>query len=567
MAYKSLYRAYRPQVFEDVSGQEAIITTLKHAIEENRIAHAYLFCGPRGTGKTTVAKLFAKAVNCLNDNKPCGECENCKAIENSSHPDVIEIDAASNNGVEEVRHLIDKVKYAPVSGKYKVYIIDEVHMMSTGAFNALLKTLEEPPAHVIFILATTEPHKILPTIISRCQRFDFTSLTEQELIDRMKIVLLEENKTYEDSAIIQIAKLANGGMRDALSILEQCLAYNDQHLSLKDVNAIYGIVSMEDKIRLIKMILSGDMENALKSLDKMDHNGIDIKRLTYDLIDILKDTVIYKNTNNTQILSVMNQEDIKQIVPYITSDEALSFIDILIHATEKYVKAVNPHIYFELSVLKMCNHDHQEAQVIKNKDVQKEKDEEIQFIEEDTEEPPIIDIEEDKNDIEEYNDSDIQVKEEELLNILVQADRHILNDVKEKWIIIKRYMSNLKTAKCAHMLSAGTPVAACKDAIIISFEFMPDVNAVNYYKNYKQIASLIKEIFNIGYRFVGIQNDDWKNLRNKYIQLMKTKNLPVASPIIFSHIDQYDLEEENKTEAEKYAIDLFGEDIVEFTEE
>ena len=198
MAYKSLYRTYRPQTFKDVAGQDAIITTLKHAIDEKKIAHAYLFCGPRGTGKTTVAKLLAKAVNCTGDPKPCGECENCKQIENGTHPDVIEIDAASNNGVEEVRSLIDKVKYAPTQGQYKVYIIDEVHMMSPGAFNALLKTLEEPPVHVIFILATTEPHKILPTIISRCQRFDFTRLTDQEMVQRMQYVLKEEGKTYDD---------------------------------------------------------------------------------------------------------------------------------------------------------------------------------------------------------------------------------------------------------------------------------------------------------------------------------------------------------------------------------
>lgn len=270
MAYKSLYRTYRPQTFKDVAGQEAIITTLKHAIDEKKIAHAYLFCGPRGTGKTTVAKLLAKAVNCTGNPKPCGECENCKQIENGTHPDVIEIDAASNNGVEEVRSLIDKVKYAPTQGQYKVYIIDEVHMMSPGAFNALLKTLEEPPAHVIFILATTEPHKILPTIISRCQRFDFTRLTDQEMVQRMQYVLKEEGKTYDDGSLELIARLANGGMRDALSILEQCLAYNDDHLSINDIHTIYGIVSMDDKTNLLKVLLSKNMSESLKILDKMD---------------------------------------------------------------------------------------------------------------------------------------------------------------------------------------------------------------------------------------------------------------------------------------------------------
>mgnify|MGYP000222995187 FL=1 len=241
MAYKTLYRVYRPQRFEDVAGQEHIITTLRHAVEENKIAHAYLFCGPRGTGKTTIAKLLAKAINCTGDIKPCDECENCKEITLGSHPDVIEIDAASNNGVDEVRSLIEKVKYAPTQGKYKVYIIDEVHMMSTGAFNALLKTLEEPPAHVVFILATTEPHKILPTIISRCQRFDFTKLSMLDIVNRMKKVITEEHYQCDDEALEMIAKLADGGMRDALSILEQCLAFNDQHLTIQDVNQIYGM--------------------------------------------------------------------------------------------------------------------------------------------------------------------------------------------------------------------------------------------------------------------------------------------------------------------------------------
>ena len=355
MAYKTLYRVYRPQRFEDVAGQEHIITTLRHAVEENKIAHAYLFCGPRGTGKTTIAKLLAKAINCTGDIKPCDECENCKEITLGSHPDVIEIDAASNNGVDEVRSLIEKVKYAPTQGKYKVYIIDEVHMMSTGAFNALLKTLEEPPAHVVFILATTEPHKILPTIISRCQRFDFTKLSMLDIVNRMKKVITEEHYQCDDEALEMIAKLADGGMRDALSILEQCLAFNDQHLTIQDVNQIYGIVSLENKIDFIKILLSKDMKKSLSMLEEMKMNGIDIKRLTLDLVDILKDIVIYRNTQDESILFVLSKFYLDMIVPYITCEEALTFIDILMEASEKYAKVINPSIYFELAILKICN--------------------------------------------------------------------------------------------------------------------------------------------------------------------------------------------------------------------
>lgn len=566
MAYKSLYRTYRPQTFKDVAGQEAIITTLKHAIDEKKIAHAYLFCGPRGTGKTTVAKLLAKAVNCTGDPKPCGECENCKQIENGTHPDVIEIDAASNNGVEEVRSLIDKVKYAPTQGQYKVYIIDEVHMMSPGAFNALLKTLEEPPAHVIFILATTEPHKILPTIISRCQRFDFTRLTDQEMVQRMQYVLKEEGKTYDDGSLELIARLANGGMRDALSILEQCLAYNDDHLSINDIHTIYGIVSMDDKTNLLKVLLSKNMSESLKILDKMDKSGIDIKRLTFDLIDILKDIVIYRNTKDTSIMSVMTQKDLENIVPYISSDECFNFIDILMDASEKYIRATDPHIYFELALLRLCNQEHAASQKIEYTPI---KEEPVKPVEVKKVEQPVPQFNYEKQEEPETyaSDDNIEVDQSDILNILVQADRKILNEVQEKWPVIRRYMANMNTAKAASMLSQGRPAAASRDGLIIEFELMPDVNAANYYKNYKQLSSLIKDVLGHEYKFIGMQHDAWLEMRQHYIQLARSKQLPQARPITLKHIDGYDLKRVDLNDAQKYALDMFGEDIVEFKED
>ncbi len=596
MAYKTLYRVYRPQRFEDVAGQEHIITTLKHAVEENKIAHAYLFCGPRGTGKTTIAKLLAKAVNCTGSPKPCDQCENCQQITLGTHPDVIEIDAASNNGVDEIRDLIEKVKYASTQGKYKVYIVDEFHMMSPSASNALLKTLEEPPTHVIFIFATTEPHKILPTIISRCQRFDFTKLSVPDIVSRMEDILKEEHYQCDQEALELIAKLADGGMRDALSILEQCLAYNDKHLTVQDVNQIYGIVSLENKIDFIKMILSKDMKKALSTLEDMKMNGIDIKRLTLDLVDILKDIVIYRNTQDESILFVLSKYYLDLIVPYIGCEEALNFIDILMDASEKYAKVINPSVYFELAILKMCNQIQDEKivhietvkvpqqQVVEtpvNPEVIEDEeiiDEPVQDIGEDVmEEEPYIHQEiieevptfefEKEPDIQADVDNDIHVDEADIMNILVQAKRTILESIQERWPIIKRYLANLNMAKSAGMLCDGTAVAACEGGLIISFEYQPSVNAVNYYKNYKQLSSFLQEVLGSEYRFIAIQQDEWIKMRSHFIELKRQGQLPEPHELTLKHIDCHDLDHVDMTEAQEFAVQLFGEDIVEFKED
>lgn len=596
MAYKTLYRVYRPQRFEDVAGQEHIITTLKHAVEENKIAHAYLFCGPRGTGKTTIAKLLAKAVNCTGSPKPCDQCENCQQITLGTHPDVIEIDAASNNGVDEIRDLIEKVKYAPTQGKYKVYIVDEFHMMSPSASNALLKTLEEPPTHVIFIFATTEPHKILPTIISRCQRFDFTKLSVPDIVSRMEDILKEEHYQCDQEALELIAKLADGGMRDALSILEQCLAYNDKHLTVQDVNQIYGIVSLENKIDFIKMILSKNMKKALSTLEDMKMNGIDIKRLTLDLVDILKDIVIYRNTHDESILFVLSKYYLDLIVPYIGCEEALNFIDILMDASEKYAKVINPSVYFELAILKMCNQIQDEKivhietvkvpqqQVVEtpvNPEVIEDEeiiDEPVQDIGEDVmEEEPYIHQEvieevptfefEKEPDIQADVDNDIHVDEADIMNILVQAKRTILESIQERWPIIKRYLANLNMAKSAGMLCDGTAVAACEGGLIISFEYQPSVNAVNYYKNYKQLSAFLQEVLGSEYRFIAIQQDEWIKMRSHFIELKRQGQLPEPHELTLKHIDCHDLDHVDMTEAQEFAVQLFGEDIVEFKED
>ena len=268
MAYLALYRKYRSKTFEEIVGQEPIVKTLKNALLQNKVAHAYLFSGPRGTGKTSIARLFAKALNCEQGlGHQCNVCENCKAMNNNSHPDVIEIDAASNNSVDDARSLIEKVRYSPMLGKYKVYIIDEVHMMSSSAFNALLKTLEEPPSYVVFILCTTEPHKVLPTIVARCKHYEFKKIDDKDLIKLIKKVLLNEGVSASDEAIHLITELANGGARDALSLLDQIIAYSDKKIEVSDIEQIFGLTSIADKITLLKFISKGDTLNVLNKFN------------------------------------------------------------------------------------------------------------------------------------------------------------------------------------------------------------------------------------------------------------------------------------------------------------
>ena len=354
MSYKALYRTYRPQKFEEMAGQKHVLKTLQNAIKENKIAHAYLFTGPRGTGKTSMAKLLAKALNCEGENGPCNECENCNEIVEGSHPDVVEIDAASNNGVDEVRNLIDKVKYSPILGKYKVYIIDEVHMMSTGAFNALLKTLEEPPAHVIFILATTEPHKVLPTIISRCQRFDFGRISTNDIKERIETVLNNESVTYESEVVDLVCELCDGGMRDALSILDQAIAYAGNDLKCEHIREIYGVTSLSEKVELLNYISENNEESIIKRINDYDDKGVDLTRLTVGLIDLLKEVIIYKNSGNKKILKIIDDTSINNFKE-TNVNKLFKWIDILVDALSNYKKVNAPKSFFELACLKMAS--------------------------------------------------------------------------------------------------------------------------------------------------------------------------------------------------------------------
>lgn len=353
MSYQVLYRTYRPSRFDEVVGQEYIVKILKNTIKNKRIAHAYLFAGPRGTGKTTIAKLFAKAINCEDFNEEaCDNCSSCLAFKENNHPDIIELDAASNNSVDDIREIIEQVPYSPIVGKYKVYIIDEVHMLSSSAFNALLKTLEEPPAHVVFILATTDPQKIIPTVLSRCQRYNFSKISNLNMEKKMVEILNKEHLQYEDKALDEVAMLAEGGMRDALSILEQVLSYNNDGIFLEDVQRIFGLSTKEEKVELLIKI-HNDLTGSINLLRQMYDSGIDPKRLCVDLLEIIKESLIYSDDQNETLLNKLSKFDCMNILDVVSVNDLLSDITYLEEALNKARSNQSFLTYLELAEVKM----------------------------------------------------------------------------------------------------------------------------------------------------------------------------------------------------------------------
>ncbi len=358
MAYKALYRTYRPATFDEIAGQEHITKTFRNALKNNKIAHAYLFSGPRGTGKTTIAKIIAKAVNCEHApvENPCNECAICRGIDNNSISDVIEIDAASNNGVDEIREIRDKVKYLPGVGKYKVYIIDEVHMLSIGAFNALLKTLEEPPKHVIFILATTEPHKIPATIHSRCQRFDFRGISVPEMIGRLNTIIEEEKINIEEEAVKVIAESAEGGMRDAISLLDQVISYTEDKIIVDDVHAIKGTVSNNSLLHIAEAIYKNNAVEAIKQLDELVSLGKEAPRLVGNLIKFYRDILIYKNVNTSEMEQLIYSDPkFRELSKNLSNNLIFYYIDILNKTQNDMKRTSNAKLYMELALIKMVD--------------------------------------------------------------------------------------------------------------------------------------------------------------------------------------------------------------------
>ena len=578
MSYKALYRKYRPTTFEEVSGQSHIVTILKNALKTNKIGHAYLFAGPRGTGKTTMAKLFAKALNCNEGvGHQCNECQNCLAINNSSHPDVIEIDAASNNGVDEVRDLIDKVHYSTILGRYKVYIIDEVHMMTPGAFNALLKTLEEPPEHVIFILATTEPHKILPTILSRCQRFDFSKLSNEEIKNRLIYVLEKENVKCEDEALDIIISLCDGGMRDALSILDQVLAFSNDNLKAKDVLDIFSIESKQEKLNLLDDVANNDTASVLKRIKNYVAKGTDIKRLTSDILDILKDALIYNKTKNEALLEVLNEDEAHNLNNNFSYDSLIFNIDTILEAIKNYKLVNNINPIFEIAFLKLksdsnnkINNQENKTNIkittseqtkpyIKTKKIEeKENKEEIkEEIKEQKEEKNKIEtvkeetlslfdnIDESKISKEVMFPNVIRVEEscyklslEDLLNITVIAKRDIKTKYSQMWGDLDQLAIHPKYGSKATLLKDGHLLLATKSILIIEYDILANVNKINSVDAQKDLQAICQIVFKKKLFVYAISRKDSVDLQVKFRNLKEVNKLAKPDTIQITMIGE-----------------------------
>ena len=601
MAYRALYRTYRPKTFDEIVGQKAVVKTLKNALRENKIAHAYLFSGPRGTGKTSMARLFAKALNCSEGvGEECNHCENCLDILAGKHPDVYEIDAASNSGVDNVRNLIEQVSFAPILGRYKIYIIDEVHSMTGAAFNALLKTLEEPPANVVFILATTEPNEVLPTILSRVQRFDFSKVSDEDLIFNMKNILEKEGIDYEIEALKSIARMSQGGVRDSLSLLDQAISYSGEKVTSEDIDTLFGLLKIEDELALVRNVHNGNLKEAIRFVKDKYALGADVLRLHDDLINIYKDLLIFGVTRDPSLLSYLAPEEaLRTVVP---PSEIRANLGTLIKERRNYASTLNAFDQFEMTMLSLINTQDdsfmqpqeqiyiqkqeepikaeeikQEEPVVKQESLIQEEpknEKEIKplFEEEKKEETkqevkiepkpvenvqptPLVRINSQIEDFAPLNeDESLRLSEDEIINIMLQGLKEEKNYIKENWDArLATIPSSSELYYLANELRTAIPYVYAPNVLLVSSFSKGTTSSVNKFTSQELTKKLMKQLFNRdNVVIISIYKVDLMNCVTKFKNLMQVNKLPNRRPIVIPTSNVKEEKKEELTNAEKF---------------
>lgn len=500
MSYLALYRKYRPTKFSEVSGQKYIIDILKNAVKTQNISHAYLFSGPRGTGKTSVAKIFAKSVNCIRSTtgEACGKCEICKALKENDI-DIIEIDAASNNGVDEIREIRNNVKLMPTVGKYKVYIIDEVHMLSAGAFNALLKTLEEPPQHIIFILATTEIQKIPLTIISRCQKFDFKKISSKDIEKKLHEILKLENKNLSDDVVSLISKISDGGLRDAINLLDQVITSSNENITVDDIYNLNGDISEFELEQLFDDIVNKNIANILKTIDKFYDQGKNIYSIIDRLILLTRNININNNVNN--YFNEAMQEKYEKY--FKLSNETTNYIsNKLITLSSEIRKSEEQKLLLEITLLEIIENLHAESNTKNVNDTK--------IISEEKEE---------KN-----GKINIEIISREIIltrvnNVLSKANKEMLKDCQNKLLSISDYLANEKYNKLVNILNEVNLVVASDNYLLFSSDNEAKLNL--FLINIEKIESFVSKILKSKYKIAAVTEDEWKKIKKEYIKNIK----------------------------------------------
>ena len=568
MAYQALYRKWRPQKFEDMVGQTAVTKTLKNAIIHHKTSHAYLFTGPRGTGKTSAAKIFAKAINCLNpqDGEPCNECLLCKGITEGTIGDVIEIDAASNNGVEEIRDIRDKARYAPTQATYKVYIIDEVHMLSTGAFNALLKTLEEPPKNVIFILATTEPHKIPATIISRTQRFDFRRITNDEIIQRLRYILEQEEIAYEEEALSVIARCANGGMRDALSLLDQVISFSDDKVSFEQAIQVSGSLTDDLMIEFVRLLTQQQAQAALLQLQDLLLLGKEASRLIEEWLEFSRDLLVAKQTGDM----IGRSEAFVAFAKEVEEAFLYRFMDALNQTQQEMRFTTKPTISLEVFTIKMAQPVVAVAgqAAPANQEYVSHLEQQLQSLQQ-----QMSQLLQGQGVVTPKKVSTPQAKAStykpnigEVYKVLDAATRKDLIFIRELWGDLLQMLSTTQRA----LLKASEPVAASPNGFVLKFDYeILCQRAQESLELHEDIARHCQTLAQYPGNFVSVTGEQWAQIRQDYLRDKKEKQ-EAEGVTHATEMEEQPTDEEEKNEVEQLVqntIDLFGEEIVHISEE